>query len=67
MLSLWHAYSKQHYGRMIKVLQKMNEEKPQKDYLEEMQLVARAKNWDHVADVIQKVTVSAHPPSYRLF
>lgn len=52
---------------MIKVLQKMNEEKQQKDYLEEMQLIARAKNWDHVADVLQKVTVSAHQPNYRLF
>lgn len=52
---------------MLKVLQKMNEEKQQKDYLEEMQLVAKAKHWDHVADILQKVTVSAHPGSYRLF
>lgn len=52
---------------MTKVLQKMNEEKQQKDYLEEMQSVARAKNWDHVADVLHKVTVSAHQPNYRLF
>lgn len=52
---------------MMKVLQKMNEEKQQKDYLDEMQLVARAKNWDHVADILQKVVVSAHPANYRLF
>lgn len=57
----------QQYGRMLKVLQKMNEEKQQKDYLEEMQLVAKAKNWDHVTDILQKVTVSAHPANYRLF
>lgn len=52
---------------MLKVLQKMNEEKQQRDYLEEMQHVARAKNWNHVADILQKVAVSAHQPSYRLF
>lgn len=67
ILSLWHAYTKQHYGRMLKVLQKMNEEKQQRDYLEEMQSVARAKNWDHVADLLQRLAVSAHPTTYRLF
>lgn len=57
----------QHYGRMLKVLQKMNEEKQQKDYLEEMQMVAKAKKWDHIAGILQKLTVSAHPANYRLF
>lgn len=52
---------------MWKILQKMNEEKQQREFLEEMQLVAQAKNWGHVADILQKITVSAHPPSYRLF
>lgn len=66
-MSLWHAFTKQHQGRMLKLLQKMNEEKQQRDYLEEMQLIARAKNWDHVAELLQRVAVSAHPASYRLF
>lgn len=66
-MTLWHAYTKQHHGRMLKVLQKLNEEKQQRDYLEEMQLVAQAKKWDHVGDVLQKIVISAHPASYRLF
>lgn len=52
---------------MLKALQKMNEEKPQRDYLEEMEHVARANKWDHVGDIVQKITVAAHPPTFRLF
>lgn len=66
-LSLWHAYLNQHYGRMMKILQKMYEEKPQREVLEELQLVARANKWDHISDALQKIIVSANPAGYRLF
>lgn len=66
-LSLWHAFLNQHYGRMTKILQKMYEEKPQREILEELQLVVRVSKWDHIDDVLQKIIVSANPPAYRLF
>lgn len=66
-LSLWHAYLNQHYGRMTKILQKMYEEKPQREVLEELQLVAKANKWDHISDALQKIIISANPSGYRLF
>lgn len=66
-LSLWHAYLNQHYGRMTKILQKMYEEKPQREVLEELQLVAKANKWEHISDALQKIIVSANPAGYRLF
>lgn len=66
-LSLWHAYLNQHYGRMTKILQKMYEEKPQREILEELQLVVKANKWNHIGDVLQKIVVSANPSGYRLF
>lgn len=66
-LSLWHAYLNQHYGRMTKILQKMYEEKPQREILDELQSVARANKWDHIGDAIQKIIVSVNPAGYRLF
>lgn len=64
---MWHAYSKQQYGRMTKLLQKMYEEKNQRDYLEELQHVVKAKEWNHIDDVLQKVIVFAYPSNFRLF
>lgn len=53
-LSLWHAFLNQHYGRMTKILQKMYEEKPQREVLEELQLVSKANKWDHISDLSRK-------------
>lgn len=65
-LSLWHAHLKQHNGRMAKIVQKMYEEKNQKEIMEEMQYVVRANKWNHIGDILQKV-ITAFPASYRLF
>lgn len=65
-LSLWHAYLNQHYGRMTKILQKMYEEKPQRNVLEELQAVVKENKWDHISDVLQKIIVFANPAGYRL-
>lgn len=52
---------------MTKLLQKMHEEKNQIDYLEELQYVVKAKDWNHIDDVLKKVIVSAYPSNFRLF
>lgn len=58
----------QHLGRMVKILQKMFEETgPKREFLEELQYVVKAKNWHHIAELLQKVIISSFPPSYRLF
>lgn len=57
---------KQHYGRMAKILQKMFEEKSQKEIMEEMQSVVRVNHWNHIGDILQKM-ITAFPSGYRLF
>lgn len=52
---------------MTKLLQKMNEEKSQRDILEELQYAVKAKNWNHIGDLLQKSIVSAYPSGFRLF
>lgn len=52
---------------MTKILQKMYEEKPQKDILEELQHVVRANNWSHIGNILQKIIVFAYPSNFRLF
>lgn len=66
-LSLWHAYLNQHYGRMTKFLQKMYEEKPQREILDELQSVVRINKWEHIGDALRKIIVAANPPAHRLF
>lgn len=57
----------QQYGRMVKVLQKMYEDKIQKDVLEELQYVVTEKNWGHINRALQKIVLMTNPPGYRLF
>lgn len=52
---------------MTKILQKLYEEKYQRDVLEELQHVVKANQWDHVHSAIQKIIVSANPGGYRPF
>ncbi|KAJ6642678.1 Tripeptidyl-peptidase 2 [Pseudolycoriella hygida] len=67
LITLWHGFMHQQYGRMVKVLQKMYEDKIQKDVLEEMQYVALEKKWGHIHRSLQKIVLMANPPGYRLF
>lgn len=66
-MSLWHAFVNEQYGRMTKILQKLYEDKYQRDVLEELQHVVKEKKWDHVNNVIQKLITSANPTGYRPF
>lgn len=51
---------------MANLLQKMNEEKNQKEIMEEMKLLVRAADWSHIEEVVQKICTS-YPSGYRLF
>lgn len=65
--NLWHAYLNEQYGRMTKILQKIYEEKPQRDVLDELQFVVNELKWDHIYDAIQKKIIFDFPNGYRLF
>lgn len=66
-IALWHAYINGHFGRMTKILQKLYEEKYQREILEELQLVVKELKWDHVHDALQKIAITSNPGSYRPF
>lgn len=65
--SLWHAYVHEQYGRMYKYLQKLCDEKRNRENFEEIYLIAGALKYEHLQTVVQRLTVSTFPQSYRLF
>ncbi|CAG9800674.1 unnamed protein product [Chironomus riparius] len=67
LLPIWHAYTSQQYGRLLKYLQKLYEDKLQRDILDEILAVCDLKNWDHISALIKRVSVTANPQSYRIF
>ncbi|XP_017836992.1 tripeptidyl-peptidase 2 [Drosophila busckii] len=66
-LSIWHAYAHKHYGRMYKYVTKLIEEKRTREHFEEMAAINCAMGYDHTKTVIDRMTVTAFPSSFRLF
>lgn len=64
---MWHAYLNQHYGRMAKILQKMYEDKPTQETLEELSRVVKENKWDHIDGLLRKIIIYSFPAGYRLF
>ncbi|XP_067632305.1 tripeptidyl-peptidase 2 isoform X2 [Eurosta solidaginis] len=65
--TLWHAFANSQYGRMYKILQKMYDEKRQRDIQDELNLVAGALEYAHLQTAIQRITISAYPNNFRIF
>lgn len=67
-INIWHAYLNQHWGRFAKHLNKLYEEKQQKDVLLELKTMFGTElKWEHVTKYLDKLTVTANPQTYRLF
>ena len=66
-MSLWHSFMHQHYGRMMKILMKIYEDKLQVDVLEELKQVLSEQKYNHIANLLEKNIISANPPAYRIF
>ncbi|XP_053673936.1 tripeptidyl-peptidase 2 [Anopheles nili] len=67
LLSIWHAFHMKQYGRMVKYLSKLYEDKLSREILEEMLAVVNEKKWKHVHQQLSKLIVSSNPQGYRLF
>jgi tripeptidyl-peptidase II len=52
---------------MAKFLQKLYDEKQQREVLEEIQNIVKQKEWDHICKVLNKMIVTANPQNYRPF
>ncbi|XP_055627054.1 tripeptidyl-peptidase 2 isoform X2 [Toxorhynchites rutilus septentrionalis] len=67
LLSIWHAYTWKHYGRMLKYLGKLYEEKLSREILDEQIRVVAENKWAHIEQLLNKVIVTSNPQGYRLF
>ncbi|XP_037944687.1 tripeptidyl-peptidase 2 isoform X2 [Teleopsis dalmanni] len=65
--ALWYAYSKSQYGRMYKLLLKSYEEKKNKEVFEEIALVNKALNFEHLKVLQNRWTLYCYPKTYRIF
>lgn len=67
LLPIWQSFTRKHQGRLLKYLQKLYEDKLQRDVLEEMLAIAEGKNWNHICSLLKRMVVTANPQGYRLF
>lgn len=65
--SIWHAFAHNHYGRMYKYVTKMIEDKRTRENFEELAAINSALGYSHTKAVIDRMTVTAFPSSFRLF
>lgn len=65
--SIWHAYTLNQYGRMLKYLGKLYEDKLSREILEEQSRVVAERKWPHVEQLLNKVVVTSNPQGFRLF
>lgn len=68
LFSIWHAFNLKQYGRMLKYLSKLYEDKLQREVLEETQLVVKQNDgWEHIGKLFSKIAVTANPQGFRVF
>jgi hypothetical protein len=51
----------------LKFLQKIYEDKLQRDVLDEISAVCEQKKWEHISALLKRIAVTANPQNYRLF
>ncbi|KAL1392834.1 hypothetical protein pipiens_012189 [Culex pipiens pipiens] len=66
-LSIWHAFTQKQYGRLLRFLGKLYEDKLSREVLEEQIRVVQESKWPHVEQLLNKVIVTSNPQGYRLF
>lgn len=65
--SIWHAYGLKQYGRMLKYLGKLYEEKLSREIVEEQARVVSERKWPHIEELLNKVIITSNPQGYRRF
>ncbi|XP_021931036.1 tripeptidyl-peptidase 2 [Zootermopsis nevadensis] len=64
---LWHAVVHQHWGRVLKILVKMGEDKPSRELDEKGAEAGRKLGWKHYVHHIESSLLVRYPPAYRPF
>ncbi|XP_050313767.1 tripeptidyl-peptidase 2 isoform X2 [Anthonomus grandis grandis] len=63
----WHAFVKKQYGRVLKYLFKLQEDKPSEDVDKKIIEFCEMLQWKHVVDYLERNLPSRYPNSYRPF
>lgn len=64
---VWHCFTFRQWGRAIKLLSKLGEERPARDVDERLAEAAAALRWGHVAELTRRALPAKYPASYRPF
>ncbi|XP_067010836.2 tripeptidyl-peptidase 2 [Anabrus simplex] len=65
--TLWHAAVHKHYGRLLKMLLRLSEEKPSRDVEEKCIEVGRKLGWEHYSAMLESSMPVRFPVAYRPF
>nr|XP_018903272.1 PREDICTED: tripeptidyl-peptidase 2 [Bemisia tabaci] len=64
--ALWHAAVHKNYGRLLKLLVKLNDDKPNKTIEESMQWTADKAGWTHISNYLKTSLPSRYPNAFRI-
>ncbi|XP_013176640.1 PREDICTED: tripeptidyl-peptidase 2 [Papilio xuthus] len=64
---VWHCFTMKHWGRAIKLLNKILEERPSREVEERLAGAYRQLGWEHLALCVQRALPAKYPPAYRPF
>ncbi|KAJ4440491.1 hypothetical protein ANN_08632 [Periplaneta americana] len=64
---LWHSVVHQYWGRVLKTLFKLKEDKPSRDLEEKSSEAGRKLGWEHYVRHIESSLPVRYPPAYRPF
>lgn len=65
--SIWHSFVHKQYGRLLKYLIKLQEDKSQKEIEERIVEFSQLMNWEHVARHLLRGIPSKFPTAYKPF
>ncbi|GJQ85876.1 hypothetical protein Trydic_g15333 [Trypoxylus dichotomus] len=65
--ALWHSVTKKQYGRALKYLMRIQEEKSSKDIEERIVDVCRMSCWNHLVLYLQRNILSKFPTAFKPF
>ncbi|CAG9759947.1 unnamed protein product [Ceutorhynchus assimilis] len=65
--AIWHSFVKQQYGRMLKYLYKLQEEKPNEEIEKKIIETCAELKWKHVVYYLERVLPSKYPTDYKPF
>ncbi|KAL4705524.1 hypothetical protein ACJJTC_007748 [Scirpophaga incertulas] len=64
---VWYWFTGQQWARAVKLLQRMQEERPSRELDERLAQAYQQLGWRHLAHTTQRAMPARYPPAYRPF